>query len=228
MRRLPRLRIVMVRQIDQKRSLVDVVDDGGLKVVVAGQPVSTNSGPLRRGVALAICLVRPQPPREELVTLRLHCCWTPDMQVGVRDFERELPVRVTTDLVSKDQPKADSFEPRDICGFVLDIRDGQIDVEDWLGDESVNPRLIATCWDAPFVSPVLHTGMAPTPLQPVGDQTRRGGAQTATSVLQERAYPDVAVPARTGEARRARQQPTIDDGAGNDSGVEITGCIIKL
>lgn len=138
MRRLPRLRIVIVRQISQKRSLVDVVDDGGLKVVVAGQLVSTNSGPLRRGVALAICLVRPQPPREELVTLRLHCCWTPDMKVGVRDFERELPVRVTTDLVSKDQPKADSFEPRDICGFVLDIRDGQIDVEDWLGDESVN------------------------------------------------------------------------------------------
>lgn len=57
------------------------------------------------------------------------------MQVGVRYGEGELSMRVAGQIVAEDQPEADGLELGKVGAFVIDVRNGQVDVDDWSRDQ---------------------------------------------------------------------------------------------
>lgn len=124
--------------IGEKGKFIDVAHGRGLEIVVAAQARIASGGPFGCGIPLASSLVRPQEVDEELVALRFDSSRAPDVEIGVGCGERELSVGVTRQVVPKDQAEANCFEAWDVCKLLLHVRDRQVDVEDWLGDEPGN------------------------------------------------------------------------------------------
>lgn len=60
------------------------------------------------------------------------------MEIGIGCGERQLSVGATSQVIAKDQAEVKSFEAWDVSGFFLDVRDRQVDVENWFDDEPLN------------------------------------------------------------------------------------------
>ena len=89
-----------MRRICDEGLLVDVVDHGGLRIVVPRGIGSVGGDPLRGRVPVSIGWVRAQPAGEHDVALRLHRTGAPHVQVDVWCTEAQLPMSVAADVVS--------------------------------------------------------------------------------------------------------------------------------